>query len=143
MLRLETIVRKLTGRYADPAWFEAARKGDVASLRAMLERGAKVNARDDHDDTALTWAATQGHAQACRLLLGAGADADARQYDGATALMLAADRGHLDVVEALVEAKADLNLKHPGEYISALDFAARAGHKPIVDYLDAHGASWR
>ena len=109
----------------------------------MLGRGAKVDARDDHDDTALTWAAAQGHADVCRMLLDAGADPDARQYQGATALMLAADRGYLEVVEALVDSKADLNLKHPGEYISALDFAARAGHRTIVDYLDAHGASWR
>jgi ankyrin repeat protein len=142
-LSLGTIVRKLTGRYGDPGWFEAARRGDVEALRAMIARGAKIGARDDHDDTALTWAAAEGRVEACRALLEAGADPDARQYQGATALMLAADRGHLAVVEALIEGKADLNLKHPGEYISALDFAARAGHKAIVDRLDAAGASWR
>jgi len=142
-LSLATLVKKITGRYGDPAWFQAAREGDVDALCAMLERGAKVDARDEHDDTALTWAAVEGRADIARALLEAGADPDLRQYEGATALMLAADRGHLDVVQALVAAKADLNLKHPGEYISALDFAARAGHKQIVEFLDDSGASWR
>ena len=109
----------------------------------MIANGAKVDARDEHDDTALTWAAVEGKAEIARALLQAGADPNLRQYEGATALMLAADRGHLDVVQALAEGKADLNLKHPGEYISALDFAARAGHRQIVDYLDGAGASWR
>lgn len=143
MLSLGTIVRKLTGRYADPAWFEAARKGDASAIRAMIERGAKVDARDDHDDTALTWAATEGRADVCAVLLAAGADPNARQYEGATALMLAADRGHAGVVRILIKGKADLNLRHPGERIPALDFAARAGHKAIVELLDSAGASWR
>ncbi len=140
---LGTLVKKLAGRYSDPAWFQAARAGDVERLRALLARGAKVDARDGNDDTALTWAAAGGHQDAARALLEAGADPDVRQYEGATALMLAADRGHLGVVEALVEHRADLNLKHPQEHISALDFAARAGHQQIVGFLDASGASWR
>ena len=142
-MSLGTLVKKLTGRYADPAWFEAARKGDVDAVGAMIARGAKLDARDDHDDTALTWAAVEGRPEVARILLEAGADPDLRQYEGATALMLAADRGHLDVVRELVDAKAYLNLKHPGDYITALDFAARAGHKAVVDFLDESGASWR
>lgn len=142
-MSLGTIVKKLTGRYADPAWFAATRKGNAEVVRAMLARGAKVDARDDQDDTALTWAAVEGKAEVVRALLEAGADPDLRQYEGATALMLAADRGYLEVVQALVDARADLNLKHPGEHISALDFAARAGHNEIVDFLDESGASWR
>lgn len=142
-MSLGTLVKKLTGRYTDPAWFEAAKSGDVETLHAMIARGANVDARDEHDDTALTWAAVGGHAEAARALLQAGANPDLRQYEGATALMLAADRGRLDVVRALVEANAGLNLKHPGNYISALDFAARAGHKAVVDFLDESGASWR
>ena len=142
-MSLATLVKKLTGRHGAPAWFEAARKGDAETIREMIRRGAKLDARDDHDDTALTWVAVEGKAEVARILLEAGANPDLRQYEGATALMLAADRGHLDVVKALVDAKADMNLKHPTEYISALDFAARAGHKQIVDFLDASGASWR
>ena len=124
--------------------FALACEADILRRKvAMLERGVKVDARDEKDDTALTWAAVSGHDAACRMLLEAGADPNLRQYEGATALMLAADRGHADVVRALIDAKADLDLRHPGQYIPALDFAARAGHREIVALLDEAGASWR
>ena len=134
---------KVVGLYTDPAWFNAAKAGDTAAVRRYIESGVRINARDDWDDTALTWAAQNGHAEVCRALANGGADVDASQYEGATALILAADRGHLDAVKVLVEAGADVNIHHGKEDKPVLAFAARGGHRNIVDYLQKHGAGWR
>lgn len=140
---LQTI-RKALGLTVDPAWFEAAKKGDLDAVRAYLAKGTKPDVRDDHDDSALTWAALEGHADVCRVLLEAGANPNQRQYQGATPLMLAADRGRLDVVRLLVEAGADVNARHPRQNDKgALDLAALGGHRQIVEYLQQAGAKWR
>ena len=73
-------LKKAIGLYTDPAWFEAAKAGDIARLEGFLKSGVRVNARDQWDDTALTWAAQNGRVEACRLLAKAGADLDASQY---------------------------------------------------------------
>ena len=143
MQGLKRTVLKLLGRYVDPAWFEAARRGDVAALRAFLQQGVKVDARDERDDTALTWAANGGRLEAVRALIEAGADVNARQYEGATPLILAADKGFTDVVKALVEAGADVNATHPKEGFGPMDFAARSGHRELAAYLRESGAKWR
>jgi hypothetical protein len=136
-------LKKMIGLYTDPGWFAAAKAGDVGAIEAFLTSGIRVNARDEWDDTALTWAALNGRTEACRVLVKAGADLDASQYEGATALILAADRGHLEIVRVLVEAGADLNLHHGKEDKPVLAFAARGGHREVVDYLQARGAGWR
>jgi ankyrin repeat protein len=103
----EAMVRLLLDAGADPeAGLEkplaaAARTGRPGPLKALLERGAKV------DPTALPWAAAEGHAEAVRLLLQAGADRTRRMSGGFTPLLLAARNGRLDVVRLLLEAGAD------------------------------------
>jgi ankyrin repeat protein len=141
--RLQQSVLKALGRYTDPAWFRAAREGDTATIRTFIDRGVKIDARDEHDDTALTWAANSGHLEVVRTLIEAGADLNARQGEGATAMILAADKGLGDIVKALVEAGADVNAKHPKDRLGAIDFAARGGHLDLVHYLEAQGATWR
>ena len=116
---------------------------DRHGRKQFLAAGARVNIRDKWDDTALTWAAQHGHAEACRALIEGGADIDASQYEGATALILAADRGHLDAVKVLVEAGANVNARHGKEDQPVLAFAARGGHREVVDYLKERGAGWR
>ncbi len=134
---------KLFSRPADPAFFEAAKMGDATALESFLDRGIAPDARDENDDTALTWAAKSGQGEVCRLLLDRGADVNARQYEGATPLILAADHGHEEVVRQLVDAGAEVNARHPGDEMEAMAFAARSGHPSIVEFLESKGGSWR
>ncbi len=53
---------------------EAAKKGDTVSIKALLEAGADVNAKDNDGLTALMWAAVRGHTETAQALLEAGAD---------------------------------------------------------------------
>jgi ankyrin repeat protein len=63
----------------------AARTGEPAALKALLDRGAQVNAKEAwHGQTALMWAAGEGHAAAVDELIRHGAEVDARSNGGLT-----------------------------------------------------------
>src|SRR3712207_9064168 len=75
------------------ALFDAARKGDVAAVKAALDGGADVNATWRYDQTALFIAAFRGHAEGARILLERGAKPDVKaSFYGMTAIGAAADK---------------------------------------------------
>ncbi|HYP26073.1 MAG TPA: ankyrin repeat domain-containing protein [Blastocatellia bacterium] len=107
----------------------AARKGDVATLKALLDAGADVNSKTRYGATALSFAADKGNVEVVRLLLERGADVDVKDtFYGATPLSWAVGKGHTDIVRALVEKGAkDLD--------QALIFAANNRHVDIVKII--------
>ncbi|MDP6778249.1 MAG: ankyrin repeat domain-containing protein, partial [Candidatus Latescibacteria bacterium] len=68
--------------------------GGPSGLRALLDSGADVNAKDDNGVAPLQYAAAQGRRATVEMLLAAGAKPDRE------ALMVAIVNGHDDVVEA-------------------------------------------
>jgi hypothetical protein len=64
----------------------AAEHGHDAVVKLLLEKGAKVNAEDKGNRTALCWAARFGHESTARLLLENGAELDSKDEDNRTAL---------------------------------------------------------
>jgi ankyrin repeat protein len=119
---------------------DAAMRGDVEAVRALIRQGADVNAAQGDGSTALHWAAELGDLTMVELLVGAKADVGARtRLDDLTALHLAAEQGHGAVVRRLLDAKADARaLTSHGE--SVLHFAARGGSAEAVTALVARGA---
>jgi uncharacterized protein len=116
---------------------DAARRGDLAAVEALLESNPKALGRGNAEGmTALLWAAVQGHAPVVELLLARGADAAVRSSRGSTALMLAAEQGHLEVARLLVSrAGAD-------ERGEALRYAVGAGRTELTVWLlDEAGAA--
>ena len=89
----------------------AARTGKVGPVKALLSRGAIVDAKERRGQTALMWAAADGHAAVVELLLKAGADFRTPLPDsGFTPLFFAAREGRTEVVRALLlKAGADVN----------------------------------
>lgn len=83
----------------------AAFRGDAAAVRALLERGADVNARDKDGDTALMFAAYKGHTEIVSLLLERGANVYARARNGWTAKRAAQSGLHTEVVILLRRAE--------------------------------------
>lgn len=81
----------------------AAAGGNTNEVKSLLEKGAKVDARDKKQRTPLMLAAQHGHAETARLLLSKGADAAARDRDGFTAygLTVFSPAGHGNHEEAL------------------------------------------
>ena len=90
----------------DQFW-EAVRKGDLAAVTALLDKGADVNARFRYGTTALFKAAERGHTDVVKLLLARGADASVEDtFYHATAMTWALDNKHFEVVRALLEKDA-------------------------------------
>ena len=92
-------VRVLSSGYTD--LHDAAFRGDVSKAKALLAKGAEVNAKTDLGATPLDLAAFHGHLDVVKALLAKGAEVDAKNEYGKTPLDLAASEGHLDVVQAL------------------------------------------
>jgi len=68
---------------------EAASKGDVEELRALLRAGADCDDKRENGWAALRWASQDGHRDVVELLVGAGADVNRAEKSGWTALMKA------------------------------------------------------
>jgi Ankyrin repeats (3 copies) len=84
----------------------AANNGDLASVKALLAKGADVNAKTSYGWTALICASQHGHLEVVQALLAKGADVNAEQNNGRTALDAATAGGHADVIALLVKAGA-------------------------------------
>lgn len=67
----------------------AARRGDLAAVRLLTNRGHDVNLPDSDGYTPLMLAAREGHGQLCELLIACGAKCDVKTERGETALSLA------------------------------------------------------
>jgi uncharacterized protein len=100
----------------ETALMTVARVGALASVKALLTRGATVDRKDDRrGQTALMWAAAEGHAEVVQELINAGADFRTRLTSGFTPLLFAVREGRIDVVRVLLRAGADVNETVPGE----------------------------
>src|SRR6476660_1209704 len=63
---------------AADALADAARKGDAAAVKKLLNEGVDVNTKFRYDRTALSFAADRGHVDVVKLLLERGADVTAK-----------------------------------------------------------------
>ena len=122
--------------------YGAIRRGDTASVRALLEGGVDANLVERRGGaTPLIHAATVGSIDTMRLLLDKGANVNARTYSGMTALMCAVSDP--DKVRLLVERGADVNAAAASGR-TALELAAMGGTSgPTVRYLLDHHANAR
>lgn len=118
-------------RNGDTALMLAAYNGNIAGVRALLDKGAEPN---QTGWTALHYAATVGRNDIVQLLLDRSAYIDAESPNQTTPIMMAARGGHILTVKLLLDEGADLTLKN-GAGMSALDFAKAGGFNDIVEGL--------
>jgi ankyrin repeat protein len=111
---LATLAGITPARCADtPAIIDAASKGKLAKVRALLKRNPQlVNATDSNGATPLHYAALYVHKDVVQLLLASGAEVNAKAHDGVTPLhYCAASRGSKDVAKLLLANGAEVNAK--------------------------------
>lgn len=112
----------------------AALHGEVDSMRALIERGAKV-----HQDgwAPIHYAACAPDQKAVALLLERGAPVDPRAPEGSTPLMMAALYGAGDTVDLLLARGADRHLSNAKNQTAA-DRAGFSGRDWLVKRLAAN-----
>ena len=118
---------------------EAVKQGDLAAVRALLDRGAAVDAPELDGTTALHWAVHRDDGDIASLLIGAGADVTAANRYGVASIALASLNGSAPMLARLLAAGADANRAQP-EGETALMTAARTGRVEAVRLLIEHGA---
>jgi ankyrin repeat protein len=92
-------------------FFDACAKGNIATLRALVEKNpALVRSADKQGWTGLHTAAKRGRVEIVQFLLAHGADPNAREPgDDTSPLHWAAAQGNLEIVRSLLDAGADVN----------------------------------
>ncbi len=124
---------------ADVAIADAAERGDVSAVRALLKQGTDVNTAQGDGMTALHWAAMNGDVELTRVLLGAGANTRAAtRINRYSPLMLAARQGHGPVVKLLLDGGADVKAETDNG-TTVLMFAAASGDAASVEAIAARG----
>ncbi len=116
---------------ADADLLAAARQGDTDGVAAALHAGADLEARDDHDRTALLLAATYDHVAVAEVLVAAGADPDALDDRHDTPWLVTGVTGSVAMLEALLPAGPDLAIRNRYGGVSVIP-ASERGH---VDYV--------
>lgn len=122
-----------------PRLVEAARNGDAATVRALLERQAPAEAAQPDGATALHWAAHRDNLEIADVLIRAGADVNAENELGVPPLSLACSNGSAAMVKKLLAHGADANHALPTG-VSPLMTCARTGNADALESLLAHGA---
>jgi ankyrin repeat protein len=133
----------------DGQLFDAAQKGDLATLTALLdEHPEKLQARNKpYEHSLLHVAAASGHLASVDLLLQRGLDVNAREKgDNTYAMHWAAAAGHLDVVRRLADAGGDVVGHGDDHELEIIGWATDwdgcddATHRALADFLVSRGA---
>lgn len=118
----------------------AAWTGDLPKLKAMVQRGANLQARDSRGRTALHVAAHARQRDAIRVLAQGGARLDTLEddrYDAVTIASVADDPATLALLLSLGASAKQTTSRYDG---TALIAAAHLGHDEVVRQLIAAGA---
>jgi len=118
---------------------DAAARGDLTAVRALIAQKNDVNAPQADGATALHWAVFKSNRELVDILIKAGANAKAANREGSTPLWLASVNGDAAMIEALLTAGADPNETLPlGR--TPLMTAARTGNVAALKVLVDRGA---
>lgn len=121
--------------YGD-ALFKAAKEGDLAQIKNLIENNEQIEARDDAGNTALIIATSADKPEIVSYLLEKGANTEAKDTDGQTALLIAASHNQSDIVGRLLDAGANVEAKSGWlTKWTSLNIAAEKGYDEIVQKL--------
>jgi ankyrin repeat protein len=133
------IVEFLYAHGADiPRIHLAAYRGDLETVKSLIEGGTEVDANDD-DGTPLHYAAMAGHEAVARFLIDSDANIHAGNRNGWTPLHFAAIGGSAEVARMLVAKGADVEVMSDNGQTPLLR-AASEGNKRVIEVLLDNGA---
>ena len=138
-LMIAVVTATPLGASSDEPLIVAVRAEDAAEVRALIDTGTDLDARQPDGATALHWAVFRQQVNIVGLLVEAGADVNVANELGATPLWLAADNGDAELVGALLVAGADPNAALDGGETPVMT-ASRTGNVDAVRLLLDAGA---
>jgi hypothetical protein len=104
----------------------ATRKGDLAQVKALLDKGADVNSKSPYGQTPLFFACDRGYAEIAKLLVDRGADVNVKDtFYGFTALAWTVEKNRPEIAKLLLDHGA----KSAGDVVKT---AAAEGKPAIV-----------
>jgi hypothetical protein len=114
---------------------EAARKGDAAAVKKLLDEGVDVNTKFRYNATALFYACDHGHLDVVKVLLDRGADMTVKDtFYGFTPLALATGPAQKKKPEHTEIAKLLIQKGAPGKD-EALSSAIQSGDAPLAKVI--------
>jgi len=117
----------------------AAKKGDLAEVKRLVENGAPLEHQDKDLDSVLNNAAWKGHTKVVEYLVKKGARLESPNQNNLTALHHASYKGHFDTAEWLIKAGCNVNARsHKGN--TPLIMAAKNGLTSTCRTLIEYGA---
>ena len=120
------------------AWFEAAKAGDIDTLKQMLNDGFDINSQDEKLNTALHFSTKHQQYDTMRFLIAQGADLMLQNDWLSTPLHLC--EKDIDAIRILLEAGANPNIKDK-DYDYPYYFAFYGSMtKELTDLYIKHGA---
>jgi len=129
------IVELLQAHNAEDTLFDAARVGDVETVKTLLDKNPElIRSSDENGKTALHYAARFGKKDIVELLLANKADINAKNKDGRTPLHQAAERSDGNLIELLLAHKAEINARDI-HGITPLMLAAAEGSWGVLEVL--------
>ena len=131
--------RGTTGLH-NPILLEAAWRGQLESVKLLLQHGARLDDPDLNQNTALMCAANAGQTNVVKYLIEQGANVNAANRDRWTVLMQAVGAKQLESVRMLAEAGADVNAERGYGHTVLMDAADKSTIE-IVQCLIDHGAN--
>lgn len=133
----EVIVKNPTD--GGSALWMASKNGHTDIVKILIEKGARVNAKNAYGITALMLALDKDYTDIIKLLIDNNADINIKAIDGTTTLMMASSKGNIDIVNLLIQKGAWVNAKTDNG-ITALWMATQNGHTDVVKLLIENGA---
>ena len=113
---------------------------NLTLVRVLLRAGADVNAKNENDNTVMSYLGDTDSLHLIRVMLAAGADINVRDKQGDTPLHEASMGNHAKTVALLVKRGADVNARNEEEQTS-LFIAAQKGYTEVVKALLAPGVN--
>ena len=135
-------VAACTGLFSSQSIFDAARKGDIAALKAILQANpGMTGARGEVGRSPLHEAILAAQNEAARFLIEAGSDVNSRDAEGIGPLGYAALTGNAAVAEMLIERGAKVDAQDSAVGGTPLHLAALRGNANVLRLLIDKGAT--
>ena len=98
----------------------AAKRGQLNSIKQLIDLGSNVNSIDRYGMTALDYASMKGNIEIAKYLIGFGATVNKGGYFGATPLGYAVEKNDIEMMVLLIKCGAVIPDFFYNEYYSSL-----------------------